>query len=156
MRLREANGLTDEVDQLYPQAAEEYLEAALVYPPDDENHVCKCPLTPRCRRIASSRDRKLKLDIGFLHCALHAQFDVAASARFMMFILDLMEKSIPLMRGIWEFSANASRWNGALEADMVLRRRLMTALEKEQIDLETIVTKATLGQNADTHNGRRS
>ena len=43
MKLREANGLTAEVDQLYAKSSQEYLEAALTYPPDEEHHVCQSP-----------------------------------------------------------------------------------------------------------------
>ena len=85
--------------------------------------------------------------IGFLHCALHAQFDVAASVRYMTFILDLMHKALPLMLAIWEYSANASHGRDqAIDQDMAMRQKLHDALEAGRIDIETVVMRATLAQ----------
>ena len=41
MKLREAHGLTEEVDRLYSLASHEYLESALCYPVDEEHHICE-------------------------------------------------------------------------------------------------------------------
>ncbi|KAH9927510.1 uncharacterized protein BXZ73DRAFT_102640 [Epithele typhae] len=122
MKLREEAGtLTNEADQLYSQASEEYLEAALIYPPDDFYHVWN------------------------LHCALHAQFDVSASARFLIFVLDMMEKAIPLAAKLWENSADWPRIRPAFDADMQLLYRVNKAMEAGTIQVDTIVTKATMG-----------
>ena len=87
-----------------------------------------------------------------MHCALHAQFDVAATVRFMIFILDQMEKSLPLVKGIWEFSANFLMLKTGLDADMDMRKRLMSALGSGRINMETVLAKATMEQTIDPNN----
>ena len=64
----------------------------------------------------------------------------------MTFVLDLIDKSMPLMKGIWEFSADGRLYSGALRADLDMRRRIMAALESGRINLETTMAKATLEQ----------
>ena len=70
----------------------------------------------------------------------------------MIFILDQMEKSLPLVKGIWEFSPNFSVLKAGLDADMDMKRKLMSALGSGRINMETVLAKATMEQTIDPNN----
>ena len=70
----------------------------------------------------------------------------------MIFILDQMEKSLPLVKRIWEFSANFPVLKTGLDADMNMRRKLMSALGSGRINMETVLAKATMEQTIDPNN----
>ncbi|KAI0762751.1 hypothetical protein C8Q74DRAFT_176892 [Fomes fomentarius] len=90
MLLRQAQGVTQEVCSLFRMAGQEYTEATKYYPLDEE-----------CSTL-------------YAYCAFQAHWEAGAPLKYLLLLLDQMDKSIPLMKRIWEFSADASSSRDAL------------------------------------------
>lgn len=44
---------------------------------------------------------------GFIHCAFQAHWEAGAPLKYLLLLLDQMDRSIPLVKKIWEYSADA-------------------------------------------------
>lgn len=50
----------------------------------------------------------------YAYCAFQGHWEAGAPLKYLLLLLDQMDKSIPLMKRIWEFSADASSGRDAL------------------------------------------
>jgi hypothetical protein len=77
---------------------------------------------------------------GFLHCAFHAQFDGGSTPKLLLGVLDRLGESVPMMKNIWEFTAQAGMGRDeAFDEDMKKREKLWHALDAKQIELDSLV-----------------
>jgi hypothetical protein len=62
-----------------------------------------------------------------LHCAYHAQFGGGATPKFLLYVLDMLGESVPLMKNIWGFDRDK-----ALDGDLKARETIQRALDTKQ------------------------
>ncbi|KAL7285807.1 hypothetical protein ACG7TL_000916 [Trametes sanguinea] len=105
---RQAGRPNLEVTEGFQAAAKAYLQSADIYPQDDEK------LT--------------------LHCALDTLLEAGSPAQEVLALMNRIRDDIPVIKRIWEFSADAvSGRDTALERDMSLRNRLLTSMQEGKI-----------------------
>ncbi|RPD81620.1 hypothetical protein L226DRAFT_541311 [Lentinus tigrinus ALCF2SS1-7] len=118
INLEKTRGLTEEVGELYGKAASEYKEAALKYPTDDEHHA------------------------GFLQCSFDSHYNGGAPARDLLDTLDRLKDSIPPMKRIWEFTANAVAGRDfVLKQALQIRQQLLDKIANGTIQEQDKVYK---------------
>ncbi|KAI9059649.1 hypothetical protein FKP32DRAFT_1579551 [Trametes sanguinea] len=104
---REAGPL---VSKGFQAAAKAYLQSADIYPQDDE----KCIMS--------------------LHFALDALLEAGSPAHEILALLNRIRDDIPVIKRIWEYSADSvSGRDAALKRDMALRDRLLSRMQEGQI-----------------------
>ncbi|KAI0735556.1 hypothetical protein C8Q76DRAFT_668229 [Earliella scabrosa] len=119
--LRQAQGPPSEVSDLYRMAGREYMEAVKLYPMDDERYAW------------------------FTYCAFNVHWDAGAPLKYLLAFLDQLEMSIPLMKKIWEFSADAPSGRDALFQRALEQRRAwlddINSGRISQEDLDTMIVQ---------------
>ncbi|OSD05835.1 hypothetical protein PYCCODRAFT_1361536 [Trametes coccinea BRFM310] len=107
---RQAGCPNAEVSHAFQAAAKAYLQSADIYPQDDE------------KRILT------------LHFALDALLEAGSPAFEILALMKRIRDDIPVIKRIWEFSADAvSGRDTELERDMSLRNRLLTRMQEGKI-----------------------
>ncbi|KAI0735555.1 hypothetical protein C8Q76DRAFT_286467 [Earliella scabrosa] len=115
LRLREAHGDAKDVSDLFRKAALEYMQAVKYYPMDDERYAW------------------------FISCAFNAHWDAGVPLKYLLVLLDQLHKSIPLMKRIWEFSADASSGrDAALQQAMETRQGWLDDINSGRISREEL------------------
>ncbi|CDO72727.1 hypothetical protein BN946_scf184990.g10 [Trametes cinnabarina] len=113
---RQAGSPALEVSESFQAAAAAYMQAADIFPQDDEKHVMH------------------------LHFAVDALMEAGSPASQILGLLDRIRDGIPIVKRIWEFSADAvSGCDAMLYRDMSLRKRLVQRMQDGQIAADGII-----------------
>ena len=76
---------------------------------------------------------------GFISCAFNAHWDAGVPLKYLLVLLDQLHKSIPLMKRIWEFSADASSGRDtALQQAMETRQGWLDDINSGRISQEEL------------------
>lgn len=111
MLLRQAQGVTPEVCSLFRMAGQEYTEATKYYPLDEECSTCR---SHGAASLQCGNSCHTDIVLVYAYCAFQGHWEAGAPLKYLLLLLDQMDKSIPLMKRIWEFSADASSGRDAL------------------------------------------
>lgn len=80
--------------------------------------------------------------LGFTHCAFQAHWEAGAPLKYLLLLLDQMEQSIPLMKKIWEFSADAqSGRDTILQRALNQRRAWLNDIQNGRLSEDDVVKK---------------
>ncbi|KAI0336225.1 hypothetical protein GY45DRAFT_1430362 [Cubamyces sp. BRFM 1775] len=103
-------------------AAESYAQAAEYIPVDDEKHV------------------------SYLHYSFECLLEVGSPASQFAAILDRIHEAIPIMKRIWQFSADACPRDARLKEDMRMRDRLLARLQNGTLQADAVIGRDVLQQ----------
>ncbi|KAH9846628.1 hypothetical protein C2E23DRAFT_890715 [Lenzites betulinus] len=116
--IRNAMGPASDVVEHFKTAAQEYIQAADIYPSDEENHIM-------CLMFAAD-----------------ALLEARSPAGEVVKLFDRINDAIPVVNLIWEFSANATAAvNGMLERDMDFRDRLVQKMQEGRLTADDPVSR---------------
>ncbi|KAH9891072.1 hypothetical protein C8Q73DRAFT_734877 [Cubamyces lactineus] len=101
-------------------AAESYAQAAEYIPIDDEKHV------------------------SYLHYSFDCLLEAGSPASQLAAILNRIHEAIPIMRRIWQFSADASPRDARLNDNMRMRDRLLARMQNGTLQADTVVSRDML------------
>ncbi|KAI0651479.1 hypothetical protein C8Q79DRAFT_37533 [Trametes meyenii] len=119
--IRNAKGPTSKIYEHLKASAKAYVDAADVYPPDDERGImCLC-------------------------WAVEAFLETGIQAGEMLTLLNRMHDALPAMRAIWEHSADSLAGRDTFIAkSMVLRDRLQRSIGQEKTAVDSRISHSTM------------
>ena len=76
----------------------------------------------------------------YLHCGLHAKFEVRGSVSFLLSVTERMEKALPSAKRLWESSTHWSTIVSGVDGDVRMRAKVKAAMERGKVNVDDVFT----------------
>ena len=119
----------------FKQAAEAYMEAAMMFPPDDENYACTSSHYIRLSSCAQCAHLP-----GFLKCALDNYHLAGTPIKVILPIMEKIRLAIPEMKLLWEHSTMSMGGRDTeLQKVLWMEEDIRKAVEEGKFTMDSMV-----------------
>ena len=76
----------------------------------------------------------------YLHCALHAKFEVKGNISFLLSVTERMEKALLSAKRLWESSTHWATIVSGVDGDIRMCAKVRAAMERGKVNVDDVFT----------------